>query len=275
MGQHLRGRLSAEGLLAQALPAQSSDWALFLDVDAALPDLSAAPGEEIATRRLGRALALLHRSLDGAVALLTGRSLAELDGLFAPVELPAAGQHGAELRLVAGGDIMRWPRSPRLQTIRDRLEVFALTRPGVLVEDKGRSLVTHCRGATRHSPALGSAVKDAVAGSEDLEVVALRDGFDIKPRGSDEGIAVEWLMRTPAFRGRQPIFVGDDRADLCALRAVKAFGGRAVRVRGRGKGGVRARPVVPGDVRQWLVETAAALTGQRRENQRSQGRPRC
>jgi trehalose 6-phosphate phosphatase len=263
MLQHSLGSaIPAEVLLAEVLPAPSLNWALFLDVDDTLLDVSGPPNAAIVERGLRAALASLHRSLEGAVALLSGRSLAELDRTFAPLDLPAAGQHGAELRLTPGGDIMRSPRPTHLQTVRDRLEAFACSRHGIFVEDRGRSLIAHCRSAAQWHAALERAVNDAVAGADDLDVIALRRGFGIKPHGFDDGIAVEWLMRTPAFRDRVPIFVGDSKADACGFVAVKAFGGRAIRVGAPSLNRTRATLSTPREFRRWLIESAAVLRQQ-------------
>lgn len=245
--------------MPEALPAPSLNWALFLDVDDTLLDISQPPESAKAERAVRTALASLHRSLKGAVALLSGRSLAELDRAFSPIHLPAAGQHGAELRLTLGGDVMRSPPSPHLRAVRNRLEVFAQSRPGILVADKGRSLIVDCRGAAECRPALDRIMRDALAGADDLEAIELRRGFDIKPRGFDDGIAVEWLMRTPAFRDRLPVFIGDGKADGAGFLAVEAFGGKAIRLVEASPGRARAGLPTARGIRGWLIESAARL----------------
>ena len=250
--------------MPEALPAPSLNWALFLDVDDTLLDVSRSPESAKAGRAVRAALTSLYRSLKGAVALLSGRSLAELDRAFSPIHLPAAGQHGAELRLTLGGDVMRSPPSPHLQTVRDRLEIFAQSRPGILVADQGRSLIVDFRGAAECRGALDRAVSDALADADDLEAIALRRGFHIKPRGFDDGIAVEWLMRTPAFRNRSPIFVGDSKADRAGFLAVGAFVGTAVRVGESSPRGARAAPSTGRDIRRWLIDSAALLAERHR-----------
>jgi trehalose 6-phosphate phosphatase len=254
--------LATEELLAQTLPAPSLNWAVFVDVDCTLPDIAIdCTATNIADgAQIRAALAMLHGLLKGAVALASERSIAELDRWFAPMRFPAAGQHGAELRLAAGGEIMRWPRSPHLQKIREELEVLAASLPGVVVEDRGRILATHVGAAARRRGALYRAIRGAVAASDDLRMTWARTAFEIRPRGFDEGIAVEWLMRTSAFRNRLPIFIGDPRTDSEGFAAVKAFGGLVIGIRAPSARHPQSRLVSRKKVGNWIVQSAAILS---------------
>ena len=122
------------------LPLPERHWALFTDVDGTLLDIAAAPDAVAVPPGLLTTLPALSSALDGALALVSGRSIAALDRLFHPLRLPAAGQHGAELRWHAPDATTTVAAHPMLRLLAPRLMVFAETRPGLLIEDKGNSI---------------------------------------------------------------------------------------------------------------------------------------
>ena len=127
-------------------PAVAPDWALFLDVDGTLLDFAQAPGDVHVDPGLLDTLAILHGRLDGALALISGRTLAQLDALFAPLHLPAVGLHGLERR--DDGHLTRSPRTPALDVVIASARALAGKYPGALVEDKGTTVALHWRGAS-------------------------------------------------------------------------------------------------------------------------------
>ena len=141
-------------MTAILLPAIADDWALFLDVDGTLLDLGPRPDAVTVPHGLREALTALHRRLGGALALVSGRAIADLDRIFAPLRLPAAGQHGAEFRLRPDGAATAEPGAD-LATVVALLAPFAVAHPGVIVEDKGLSVAVHCRLAPAALPAAG------------------------------------------------------------------------------------------------------------------------
>src|SRR6266852_6565577 len=132
-----------------ALPELRTDWALFLDVDGTLLDFAAAPDDVEVPGDLPCALDALHGILGGALALVSGRSIAALDRLFAPLRLPAAGQHGAELRNEVGSEMTGVAPPRHLAAVIARLRDFAANHPGIVVEDKGVSVAVHYRQVPR------------------------------------------------------------------------------------------------------------------------------
>ncbi|HUZ73543.1 MAG TPA: trehalose-phosphatase [Stellaceae bacterium] len=246
--------------MAQPIPAPRRDWAIFLDVDGTLLEIAAAPDAVVVPADLPARLATLAHALDGAVALISGRPVAALDRLFAPLRLAAAGLHGGELRLIADGAVVRSPPSAGLPTIRAALERFAAMRPGLRVEDKGATIAVHYRQAAHERAALDALLRRAVAAADDdLVVMPAHMAFEIKPRAFDKGAAIATLMRVAPFRGRVPLFIGDDRTDEDGFAALEAFHGHGIRVGRDGESRARWRIDDPAAVRRWLAGVAAAL----------------
>ena len=213
------------------LPTPAENWALFLDIDGTLLELAPTPSAVVVPPDLPGLLQALTRLLDGAVALVTGRSLADVDMLFAPLALTGAGQHGAEIR-IAGGDTERLgPGNGVLQQLMPRIEAFAAARPGILVEGKGMTIAVHCRRVPEYQDELGQFLTALAAEQGDrLETIRGHRVFEIKPRNVSKRTAVEHLMLSAPFAGRLPLFIGDDRTDEDGFAAVRALGGHAIRV---------------------------------------------
>ena len=202
---------------------------------------------------LRQTLTRLSRQTGGALALVSGRSLADIDVLFAPLRLPAIGGHGAELRL-SPNEAKETEQAQLLDGgLRHRLAELAVGAPGVLVEDKGYSLAVHYRLA----PEQEGRVKQAVAAiqadwpKEPIEVLPGKSVVEIKPVGFHKGAAVRELMQHKPFAGRRPIFVGDDTTDESALAVMPEFNGMGFSV-GRRVPGTAHCFAAPSDVRRWL-----------------------
>lgn len=212
------------------LPTPSSDWAWFLDVDGTLLEIAATPTGVRAPADLVAILARLDRAHGGAVALVSGRALGDLDRIFAPLHPPAAGLHGLERR-AASGELFRHAGETDLGPTRAALEEFASTRPGVIVEDKGVTLAVHYRQAPGQAEAAGRLVHGlADRLGPEYHVQRGKMVLEIKPRSSQKGDAVREFMAEPPFAGRLPVFVGDDITDEDAFSVVNAMGGHSVRV---------------------------------------------
>jgi trehalose 6-phosphate phosphatase len=233
------------------------DWALFLDVDGTLLDLAPAPEAVVVPDGLRGCLARLHAALGGALALISGRALADCDRLFTPLRLPVAGQHGAEIRLGAAGEARALASAEPLARVRSRVLEAVEGMAGVGVEDKGITLAVHFRRAPHHEGALRrilSSLVEAERGS--LDLLAGKMIFDVRPRGADKGRAVEAFMRAAPFAGRLPVYVGDDVTDEDGFAAAKRLGGQAVRVGAGGGTPVDVSLADPAGVRDWLAALA-------------------
>ncbi len=205
---------------------------LFLDVDGTLIELARRPDEVVVPARTANVLAHLHTVLDGALALVSGRSIRQLDALFTPLKLPCAGVHGGERRDCMGKMHYLVPHAARrLDAVRPFLSRFVESEPGLLLEDKRTSLAVHFRQrpelATIVEQRLEQARSQVGEGFRIQESVLVRELVSTVAR---KGGAVEAFLAEPAFAERVPVFVGDDVTDLDAFAAVERHGGRAVAV---------------------------------------------
>lgn len=244
--------------MEEVLPVALDRVALLLDVDGTLLDIAPTPREVFVPATLREALRCLLERTGGALALVSGRPIEELDLLFAPLQLPAAGGHGAEIRLSPDGEINRGCATPLGQEIKRRLATIAAVGPGIILEDKTFSLAIHYRLA----PEKEEVVRDAVlAICEDIgssvEVLLGKYVFEVKSGGFDKGTAVRHLMAHPPFKLRRPVFLGDDTTDEAAIGVMPEFDGVGISV-GRMMAGAKTCFDTPQDVRTWLQELARA-----------------
>jgi len=238
--------------MRQSIPPPTAAWALFLDVDGTLLDIAPTPQAIEVSADLPALLGRLTRRFGGSLALVSGRSIAQLDALFHPFRFPAAGIHGAERRDALGTLHFTGLTSVDLEPARAELRRFVARHPAVLLEDKGRSIALHFRQA----PQLAADV-EAVLEAVRVQLppgTHLQPGhcvIEIKGSSSSKRAAVEQFMQEPPFAGRVPIYVGDDLTDLDALAYVQAMGGHGVFVGPESKAGHHSLPHAAA-VRDWL-----------------------
>jgi trehalose 6-phosphate phosphatase len=235
------------------LPNDFEELALLLDVDGTLLDLAPTPREVFVPHSLREALAWLWDRTSGGVAFVSGRPIGELDLLFTPLQLPAVGGHGAEIRAVAAAAPER-PRFPPLDsTLKRKLAAIAEQGPGIIVEDKGYSLALHYRLAPEKEAAVRAAAAAICASSavQSLELLPGKLMIEIKQGGFGKGSGVRELMSYQPFAGRRPIFVGDDLTDESVFAIMPEYQGIAASV-GRKLPNVEYHFDAPADVRQWL-----------------------
>ena len=206
--------------------------ALFLDFDGTLIDLALRPEEVIVPPDLTPLLAQLHGALDGALAIVSGRPVASIDRLLAPLRLPAAGGHGAELRNTRDGAIhaVGEPVPAGLKQ-----NVNAITKKlqkqwsGILLEDKRSSLAIHYRLAPEAESTLRNDL-DALSLPAPWQILSGHCVYEIRAADRNKGSAILELGRHAPFVGRQPVFVGDDRTDLDGMAAALKAGGYGIAV---------------------------------------------
>lgn len=211
------------------MPPLDPDSALFLDIDGTLIDLAATPQGVQVPPTLGPALRKTQARLGGALAILSGRKLADIDSLLGP-GLPCAAEHGSILR---GPDGKLTQKVKRLAAYDQWLKILkAETKemPGVLIEEKAFSLVVHYRQAPQFEPALSQLVDRLIGASDDAVLLLAHCAFEMKPRGGNKGDALAWFMRQPPFAGRRPVFIGDDITDEPAIRLATDMGGIGLHV---------------------------------------------
>lgn len=246
-----------EARLPPPLPAPGERWALFLDVDGTLLGFADDPRTVSAGATLLAALDDLHRILDGALALVSGRTLAELDRVFAGPAWTLVGLHGLELRH-ADGMSRQWPVAAADQRrMRAAAQDLAGRFTGVQQESKDVAVALHCRLAPGQFPPLLAAARAAARRLPGYEVQPGNLVVEFKPVGMDKGRAVAELMGSPPFAGRLPVYVGDDLTDEHAFAWVNAAGGISVRVGWREPTAARCALPDPAAVMHWLRRVLA------------------
>lgn len=236
--------------------------AVFLDIDGTLLEIAPSPDAVRVTPSLPPLLLALRRRLGGAVALITGRSITDVDRLFHGMRLPIAGQHGCERRDAQGTVHLHASQTATLVKLRAMFTEFARDHPGLLLEDKGATLALHFRQA----PHLASTVRQtmeatvAAAGATTYRLQPGKSLLELRPDGRDKGEAIKDFMAEQPFRDRCPVFIGDDRGDEHGFRYVERSGGWSVKV---GAGSTVARYRLPDvtAVLTWLSALAAPPPG--------------
>jgi trehalose 6-phosphate phosphatase len=234
------------------LPPPQPNWAYFFDLDGTLVELTDSPAGVHLDPDLRALIEALSRSTGGAVALISGRSITDIDRLLPDLRLPVAGQHGIERRDAAGRVSRHAFPSHALDRVRQALSSAAARHRGLELEDKGLSLALHYRRAPRlagfthrlmRSLASQLGTQYCVQGGKRV--------VEMKPAGKDKGIAVQEFMEEDPFRRRTPVFVGDDVTDEYGFATVNRLHGHSVKV-GPGRTAARWRLPDVRTVRAWL-----------------------
>ncbi len=228
--------------------------ALFLDIDGTLLDIAPEADAVCVPVDLKDALAALSERMGGALALVSGRTIDNIDELFAPLLLPAAGTHGAEWRL--RGEEAPCFTDPLDEACRRAVQEAFRAWPELDAHDKIRSVAVHYRQAPEKA-AFVEAVLKKIAEEQNLSLRLIqgRKVVEIIKAGIDKGTAVERFMKTPFFAGRTPLFIGDDVTDLDGMAACVRLGGRGARV-GRGQKDEMYAFACPAEVRGWIRKQA-------------------
>jgi trehalose 6-phosphate phosphatase len=224
--------------------------ALFLDFDGTLVEIAPRPDAIRVPPSLPPLLERLASVTQGATALLSGRTIAALDGFLAPARLAAAGGHGAELRRSPGGEIKRHPFPAIPHAWLTEAEALADAHPGAILERKPAGFTLHARLCPEALPLFAAAMAACVEGHAHFSLLHAHMAIEIRPSGADKGAALTALMQAPPFAGRIPVFIGDDVTDEDAIAAAESLGGVGLRV-DESFGS-------PEGVRAWLGEIAAA-----------------
>jgi trehalose 6-phosphate phosphatase len=216
---------------ARAAFIRDQRLALFLDVDGTLLEIAATPDRVRVPASLRNTLQLSFAREHGAFALLSGRSLEDLDELFSPCVFPASGKHGLEVRLPSGRVVRPEIDSSILDRARRWLGMLQRENRGLLLEDKGVAIAMHYRLVPKLAAEVEIVMHEMAADLGGAFIV--RPGkcvYELMPRGFDERSAIQLLMKEREFSGRTPVFVGDDPTDEVGFLAVNDMGGHSIRV---------------------------------------------
>ncbi len=233
------------------LPAPGST-ALLLDLDGTLLDIAPTPDAVRVPDGLADTLQRLRNHLGGALAVVTGRPIEQIDALLPGIPYAVAGEHGGAIRHAPGDPVVRavLPDPPVEWVIEAARLVEA--HPGTLLEQKQRGFVFHYRAVPELGPLLREAALALIAPEAGrFGLMEASMAWEVRPRGVDKGSAVEALMQDAPFAGRRPVFIGDDVTDEDGMRAAQGLQGAGLRVPDVFGG--------PAEVRAWLARCADAL----------------
>lgn len=240
-------------------PVDVRRLALFLDMDGVLASLAPTPDAVMPDPRRTAVLRRLGPALGGRLAVISGRTLAEIDRITEASSPAASGVHGLEIRS-RDGAVHTPEADPAIRSVVAAFTAFAEAHPGVIVEDKGVAAGLHYRQAP-------AAAADAERLARDLAArtgLTLQPGhmiFELKTPGTDKGTALTSLMTGAPFAGGVPVMFGDDQTDEHAFRAAAALGGFGVLVGPMRSTDARYRLDGVPQVLDWLEAVADAVQG--------------
>lgn len=249
-------------------PELSAKYAWFFDLDGTLAEIKPHPDQVAIPDAILQGLQQLAVHSDGALALISGRSMVELDTLAKPYRFPLAGVHGAERRDINGKThIVRLPNA-MVRDISVQLHTTLAGLTGVEIEEKGMAFALHYRQAPQHEALLFTLAQRI---TQIWPQMALQQGkcvVEIKPRGTCKGDAIAEFMQETPFVGRIPIFWGDDLTDESGFAVVNQAGGISVKI-GAGETQAKWRLAGVPDVWRWLAVITNSLQEQKLEENRS------
>lgn len=238
------------------LPTLTADHALFLDFDGTLVNLAPQPHQIKVPVGLPPTLRALHRLLSGALAIVTGREQADVDHFLAPLTLPMASEHGAQVRWADGSSAAA--QALDLSPVLLAAQALAAQHPELLIETKRASVAVHFRQAQHLELLCRETLEHAMQGVSGAELLQGKCVLEVKPAGIHKGHAIAAFMQRPPFAGRVPVFVGDDVTDEAGFAVVMALGGLAIKV-GEGPSQAPYRCNTPAALRGWLSTSRTAL----------------
>jgi trehalose 6-phosphate phosphatase len=231
-----------------AAPEAKAGWALFLDFDGTLTEIARHPEEVIVAADLASLMTRIKEHCAGALALVSGRAIADLDRFFAPAQFDAAGLHGMEMRIAGQKHGASTANDDALRRVVPALAARFSSESGLLLENKGVAIAAHWRQAPEKAElALGlmeQALRELGSG---FRLQSGKSVCEIVATAADKGQAIETFMRQPPYLGRRPLFIGDDLTDEHGFRSVNEAGGVSVKV-GSGETIAGYRLAGPSDV---------------------------
>ncbi len=241
------------------LPAAERNWALFLDFDGTLTELAPSPDAVSIDPRLQDILLALETALGGALAIVSGRPLSQIDE-YLGLSLPGAGIHGLQLRETRSGVLHPPPKGGAVAEVAALLAPMVAADPRLLLEEKPGAVALHYRLAPEREVECRAAVIAALERQPGLHLIDGKMVLEVKPDHVNKGRAIAQLMETRLFRGRIPVFAGDDRTDEDGFRIVNAMKGVTIKV-GQGETGAAYRITSVDGLLSWLGGVARSLSG--------------
>lgn len=241
--------------LLSAPPVLTENYAFFFDLDGTLAEIQPHPDQVVVPDAVRQSLRALAIRQNGAMALISGRSLRALDALMTPLRLPLAGAHGAERRDINGHMHRVSLPSALPDAVLSFLTPALCALPGCELENKGVAFALHYRQAPEHAAAILTLAAEAVKRFPALTLQPGKCVIELKPGGVNKGGAIRDFMREAPFAGRLPVFVGDDQTDESGFAVVNQSGGISVKV-GPGVTCAQWRLSNVSGVHQWVTRLA-------------------
>ena len=216
--------------MTEPLPSVGRNSAFFFDFDGTLVEIATRPDLVQVEPRVRDLLRALDDRFGGAVAVVTGRPLDVVDGFLAPLALPTAAEHGSVRRDAAGRMHAGEKGAEAVEAAHRMLKPLAEANPGLILERKSSSVALHYRQRPDLAEACAAAVEEVIAKNPGLVILPGKMVFELKPKGVDKGIAVRAFLEEAPFKGRVPIFAGDDVTDEHAFAVVNDLGGITIKV---------------------------------------------
>lgn len=216
--------------MPRSLPSVAANAAFFIDFDGTLAAIARRPDLVEVEPRVIRLLESLRERFGHAVAIVTGRPLEVVDGFLAPLKLPVAAEHGSVRRDVSGAVHEDARAADAVRKAAARLEPLVEANPGLLLETKQSSVALHYRQRPELADTCAAAMNAAAKGMDELVVLPGKMIFELRPKGLDKGVAVKAFLDEAPFKGRVPVYMGDDVTDEHAFEVVNALGGVTVKI---------------------------------------------
>lgn len=237
---------------------KAAGWALFLDFDGTLVDIAPSPGSIRTPEDLPALLERVSVAVGGAMAIVTGRSVGDIDSYLNPLHVVVAGGHGAEIRV--GPNELVCAASPISPSMVDAVRALSTRFEGTSVEIKRSSIAVHYRSNPGAGGALEGELRRLLSEKyDDFSVCMGRKVCELVPSHVCKGAAIKALLTLPQFQGRRPIVIGDDLSDESAFAIAESLGGVALKVAGEHFSPEAADFREPSEVRDWLASFAAGL----------------
>ncbi|KNC09706.1 trehalose phosphatase [Klebsiella sp. RIT-PI-d] len=236
-------------------PVLKGNHAWFFDLDGTLAEIKPHPDQVMLIPAIRNTLQRLAVQTDGAVALVSGRAMDELDALASPLHFPLAGVHGAQRRDFQGKTHTVELPADLVRTLHDQLTTALAVMPGCELEAKGMAFALHYRQAPQYEERIMALAQGIVGLYPQLGLQPGKCVVELKPQGISKGEAIAAFMQEAPFRGRTPVFIGDDLTDEAGFRVVNQLNGVSIKV---GPGATQAQwrlATVP-DVHRWLQTNA-------------------
>lgn len=253
-----------------APPLLSGELAFFFDMDGTLAEIKPHPDQVTIPPAVRSLLQKLSSMNNGALALVSGRSMAELDKFATPFRFPLAGVHGAERRDINGNTHVVTLPADLMTLLHQALEQALAKMPGTELEPKGMAFALHYRLAPEYEQQVLQLAQTLVQQHDELALQPGKCVVEIKPKGINKGAAVAAFLSEAPFAGRTPVFIGDDLTDEAGFHTVNALNGVSIKV-GQGETQAKWRLASVQEVHAWLEELVQHLEQEKKLTERREG----